>query len=144
MDVIRVYEYSKISRVAARLTKIFYKFIIPRKKGSIAMKYIKEFGEFYELDYDMMLEQMGCLFDSEVLSEPYYHEELQEWLPRGTYVFLVDGVKEPDEEDIMLEILDWQGVKIYDIDEVKEELQATKQEDKFYEFKRNIRIGQRF
>ena len=108
------------------------------------MKYIKEFGEFYELDYDMMLEQMGCLFDSEVLSEPYYHEELQEWLPRGTYVFLVDGVKEPDEEDIMLEILDWQGVKIYDIDEVKEELQATKQEDKFYEFKRNIRIGQRF
>ena len=48
------------------------------------MKYIKEFGTFYELDYDMMLEQMGCLFDSEILSEPYYHEELQEWLPQGT------------------------------------------------------------
>ena len=108
------------------------------------MKYIKEFGTFYELDYDMMLEQMGCLFDSEVLSEPYYHDELHEWISQGTYVFLVDGVKEPAEEDIMLEILDWQGVKIYDIDEVKEELQATKQEDEFYEFKRNIRTGQRF
>ena len=108
------------------------------------MKYIKEFGTFYELDYDMMLEQMGCLFDSEVLSEPYYHEELQEWIPQGTYVFLVDGVKEPAEEDIMLEILDWKGIEIYDIDEVQQDLRATKQEDKFYEFKRNIRTGQRF
>ena len=108
------------------------------------MKYIKEFGTFYELDYDMMLEQMGGLFDSEVLTEPYYHEELHEWIPQGTYVFLVGGVKEPAEENIMLEILDWQGVKIYDIDEVKQDLQATKWEDEFYEFKRNIRIGSRF
>lgn len=108
------------------------------------MKYIKEFGTFYELDYDMMLEQMGGLFDSEVLAEPYYHEELQECLPQGTYVFLVDGVKEPAEEDIMLEILDWKGIEIYDTDEVKQDLQATKQEDEFYEFKRNVRIGSRF
>ena len=108
------------------------------------MKYIKEFGTFYELDYDMMLEQMSGLFDSEVLSEPYYHEELQDWLPQGTYVFLVDGVKEPAEEDIMLEILDWKGIEIYDIDEVNQDLQATKWEDEFYEFKRNIRIGSRF
>ena len=108
------------------------------------MKYIKEFGTFYELAYDMMLEQMSGLFDSEVLSEPYYHEELQEWLPQGTYVFLVDGVKEPAEEDIMLEILDWKGIEIYDIDEVNQDLQATKWEDEFYECKRNIRIGSRF
>ena len=108
------------------------------------MKYIKEFGTFYELDYDMMLEQMGGLFDSEVLAEPYYHEELQEWLPQGTYVFLVDGVKEPAEEDIMLEILDWKGIEIYDTDEMKQDLQVTEWEDKFYEFKRNIRIGSRF
>ena len=108
------------------------------------MKYIKEFGTFYELDYDMMLEQMGGLFDSEVLAEPYYHEELQDWLPQGTYVFLVDGVKEPAEEDIMLEILDWKAIEIYDIDEVQQDLQATEWEDKFYEFKRNIRIGSRF
>ena len=108
------------------------------------MKYIKEFGTFYELDYDMMLEQMGGLFDSEVLAEPYYHEELQEWLPQGTYVFLVDGVKEPAEEDIMLEILDWKGIEIYDIDEVKQDLQTTKWEDEFYEFKRNVRVCSRF
>ena len=114
------------------------------KKGSLAMKYIKEFGEFYELDYEMMLEQMGSLFDSEVLAEPYYNEELQEWLPQGTYVFLVDGVKEPAEEDIMQEILEWEGLEIYDIDEMREEKQRMKSEDKFYEFKRNIRIGPRF
>ena len=35
-------------------------------------------------------------------------------------------------------------IEIYDIDEVKQDLRSTKQEDKFYELKRNIRIGSRF
>ena len=39
MDVIRVYEYSKISRVAARLTKKIYKLIIPRRKERINEDY---------------------------------------------------------------------------------------------------------
>ena len=107
------------------------------------MKYIFSDGNFCALTKGTMIAQMEEWYLLETLTEDYFNHELQETLPKGTQVFECDGIKQPLEEEIMLNYIEWKK-QTYTREQVMAAIDQMKAEDEFYEFKRNIRIGQRF